>query len=72
MGIIHRAAIEDSSEIKDFNEIVEPSKKTMNLNLGLNFISIPCKTVTEAQKRALLVAVLSYNLKKRSFIRLFT
>ena len=48
MGIIHRAAFEESSEIKDFNEIVEPSKKTMNLNLGLKFISVHCKTVTEA------------------------
>ena len=51
---------------------MDPAKKTLNLNLGLNFISIHCETVAEAQKRALLVAVLSYNLKRRSFIHLFT
>ena len=59
-------------EVRDFNEIVDPIKKTMNLNLGLNFISINCGSVSEAKKRALLVAILSYNLKRRSFIRLFT
>lgn len=72
MGVIHRSAFEEMPEVKDFNEIVDPSEKTMNMNLGLSFISIQCKSVSEAQKRALLVATLSYNLKSQSFIRLFT
>jgi hypothetical protein len=29
-------------------------------------------TITEAKKRALLIAILTYNLKSRSFVRLFT
>lgn len=72
LGIIHRSAFETMPEVRDFNEIVDPVKKTMNLNLGLNFISIHCGSVGEAKKRAMLVAILSYNLKRRSFIRLFT
>jgi hypothetical protein len=72
MGVVHRSSFEVMSEVKDFNEIVDPKHKTMNLNLGLNFISINCMTVAEAKKRALLVGILSYNLKRRSFIRMFT
>ncbi len=72
MGIIHRSSFETMPEVRDFNEIVDPKQKTMNLNLGLNFISINCGSVGEAKKRAMLVAILSYNLKRRSFIRLFT
>jgi hypothetical protein len=72
MGIIHKASFDSMPAIRDFNELVDPSKKTMNLNLGLNFISVHCMSVAEAQKRALLVAILSYNLKRRSFIKMFT
>lgn len=72
MGIIHKASFDSMPAIRDFNELVDPSKKTMNLNLGLNFISVHCMSVAEAQKRALLVAILSYNLKRRSYIKMFT
>lgn len=72
LGVFHRASFDAMCEVKDFNEIVDPKQKTMNLNLGLNFISIHCMTVTEAKKRALLVALLSYNLKRRSFVRMYT
>ena len=48
MGIIHKASNEEMPGIRDFNEIVDPSQKTMTLNLGLNFISIHCMSVTEA------------------------
>jgi hypothetical protein len=73
-GIIHKASMLGGAmpEVRDFNEIVDPSRKTMNMNLGLKFISIECGSVSEAQKRGLLVALLSYNMKERSFIRMFT
>jgi hypothetical protein len=35
-------------EVRDFNEIVDPGHKTMNMNLGLRFISINCTSVSEA------------------------
>ena len=72
LGIIHKSSDTNMPNVRDFNEIVDPNKKSLNLNLGLNFISLNCSTVGEAQKRALLVAILSYNLKKSSFIRMFT
>jgi hypothetical protein len=72
LGIIHKASVEKLPQVRDFNEIVDPTEKTMHLNLGLNFISVNCMTVEEAKKRALLVAILSFNLKKRSYIRMFT
>jgi hypothetical protein len=48
MGIIHKASFDSLPSIRDFNEIVDPAMKTLNLNLGLNFISIHCETVAEA------------------------
>ena len=48
MGLIHRASNEQMCTVRDFNEIVDPTQKTMNINLGLNFISINCMSVVEA------------------------
>lgn len=48
LGIIHRASFEQLPDVKDFNEIVDPNRKNISLNLGLNFISIKCMTVCEA------------------------
>ena len=44
----------------------------MSLNYGLNFISIHCGSISEAKKRALLIAALTYNLRSKSFVHLFT
>lgn len=58
--------------VKDYNDIVSHTEKQLTLNYGLNFIQINCSSVGEAKKRALAFALLSYNMKKKNFIKLFT
>ena len=60
------------SKVRDFNEIVNPYEKKMALNYGLNFISIHCGSESEAKKRALLIGILTYKFRKKSFVHLFT
>ena len=44
----------------------------MTLNNGLHFLSINCMSLYEAKKRALIVAILTYNMKTKTFLKLFT
>eukprot|EP00347_Sterkiella_histriomuscorum_P020497 403337573 len=72
LGIIHKSSFDNLSIVKDYNEIVSHHNKQLHLNYGLNFIQIDCCSVSEARKRALLIAFLSYDLKQRNFIRMYT
>ncbi|CDW83920.1 leucine-rich repeat and iq domain-containing protein 3 [Stylonychia lemnae] len=72
LGIIHKSTIDLMSVVKDYNEIVSHHDKQLSLNNGLSFVQINCCSVTEAKKRALVIALLSYNMKKKNFIKLFT
>jgi len=58
-------------EVKDYNDIVAFEEKSLALNYGLRFIKCTLPTVKEAINRALVVAVLTYNLRKGVFVRLY-
>lgn len=60
------------SQVKDYNEIVSPYEKQMHLSYGLNFIEVQCGTVSEAKKRAMVLAFMSYDMKQKSFIRMYS
>lgn len=48
------------------------SKKVADVPVNLNFVQINCVNIEEARKRAAIIAFLTYDLKNRSFVKMFT
>lgn len=63
LALIHKGARESNCNVKDYNEIVSPTNKKLVLNYGLNMIEMKFDSVEEAKKRALVLAVVTYNFR---------
>lgn len=72
MGIIHRSSFDSLSTVKDYNEIIGPYEKQLDLSCGLKFVEFTCSSVDEAKKRAIVIAMHTFNTKHMSFIRVFS
>ena len=68
MALIH--CNEEQSALYNYAEIV--SSKKVDISGALKFIKITCKTIEEARRRGVIVALLSYDLTRRNFIKLNT
>jgi len=68
-ALIHFA--EKPCEVKDFNKIINYSKKAIEISSGLRFIEIVTPSIDDAKKRASIFAYMTYNVKNQSFVKLF-
>ena len=59
-------------KVLEYNQIVDPNRKRLNMPHGYRFIKIDYGDVGEARRRALVLALLTFNFKTRSFITMYT
>jgi len=54
------------------SHIVDYKKKQIDIPANASFLKLSCKSVDEAKRRAAVVSLLTYDLKKELFVKLST
>ena len=71
ISLFHRGAI-SPPELLNLNTIIDYRKKALDVQSHLKFIKISLNSVEEAKHRACALAMLTYHMTQKTFIRLFT
>ena len=60
------------ARVLEYNQIVDPNRKRLHMPPGYRFIRIDYGDVAEARRRALVLALLTFNFKTRRFVTMYT
>ena len=64
--------MERDTEVIPANKVIDYKKKVIDVEEGLGFVKMQCQSVDEAKRRALVLALLTYDLKKSIFVKVAT
>ena len=71
LQIFHRTVKTTPTEVLDYNQIVPPEQRRFKMNNGLRFIVVHCHSVEDARRRALAMAMKTFDRKRGNFVKLF-
>jgi hypothetical protein len=69
---MHRTNYDFPTQVKDYNEIVSLDLKKYNMRNGLRFVKLKCVSPEDAIRRCLIVALITYQRKKRCYVKLLS